>query len=83
MLLVQSATEVQDLSIPGVPAANEIEGVCGRPKERAELQQEQGMLTGVRLLSSTADNPEVEPKWTQTGSIVFEKGRYVEHHAGK
>ena len=78
LLLVQSAAEVQELRIPAGHQADFRE-----QRQRAELQREQGTLTGVRILSNTADSPEVEEKWTETGYVSFDKGRYIMYQAGK
>lgn len=78
LLMVQSAAEVQDLRIP----AGRQEDFCGQT-QRAELQREQGTLTGVRILSNTAEDPDQGEKWMETGSFVFERGQYIMRHATK
>jgi hypothetical protein len=79
LFLVQSATEVFDLRIP----ASSEKSPCDGKGPRAELTIEQGTLTGARLVSNTADTPEVEEKWTETAHVGFAKGQYIMYQAGK
>ena len=78
LFLVQSANEFHDLRIPASPEKSSCRGA-----PRAELKIEEGTLTGVRILSSSADTPEGEEKWNDAGYVVFENGKYILHRASR
>jgi hypothetical protein len=77
--VVRSARDIRDLRIT---VSRHLEGVCPET-ERGELQDEGGTLSGVRVLSRPADDPQTDGSWTESGAVVFEKGEYVLRSTGR